>query len=253
MASNAWWTTWLKQIAGNNTAPDQYSYHLEGTLSEADNDPQYTNASLSALQKQYGLPSREVNINEYAEYSEMMPAGYAWWISRLERYNFWGLLGNWQGGTVLHDLFANLLTKKSDPTVYTATDYAAAPGYWVYRYYAQNMTGHRVATTGSTDTWFDVYATVGDRVRILSGSKVKIGTWAIQVNNLEAIGLPSSGSVSIDTWGFIGDDPFDPFKVTGPPTFRNTVSHTYSGNTLTFPIYQTDNHTAWAFEFDVAN
>lgn len=99
LASNAWWTTWLSQVAGNNTVPDQYSYHLEGDYTNQVDDPQYTNASLAALLTTYGLPSREVNINEYATYTEMKPSGYAWWIARLERYNFWGLLGNWQSGT----------------------------------------------------------------------------------------------------------------------------------------------------------
>lgn len=110
MESNLWWTEWLRQIAGNDTIPDQYGYHLEGTLAEVDNDPSYTNSSLSALLDTYGLPPRQVNVNEYAQYSEMVPGGYVWWIAGLERFDFIGLLGNWQGGTVLHDLFANLLS-----------------------------------------------------------------------------------------------------------------------------------------------
>ena len=30
MPNNTWWSAWLPQVAGNNSAPDQYSYHLEG-------------------------------------------------------------------------------------------------------------------------------------------------------------------------------------------------------------------------------
>jgi hypothetical protein len=148
----------------------------------------------------------------------------------------------------VHDLFANLLTKTADPFTYAATDYVAAPGYWVYRYYAKSMTGTRVKTTASTDTKFDVYATVGtDRVRILTGVKLQTGTYTLQVANISALGLPSSGSVSIDTWGFLGSDPLTP---TGAPAFLNTVSHTYSGNVLSFPVYQTETHSAYAFEWD---
>lgn len=83
-ASNAWWTSWLQAVAAANTIPDQYTYHLEGGVDAADNDPQFTNASLRGLLQQYGLPERQVCINEYALFEQMLPSGYAWWISRLE-------------------------------------------------------------------------------------------------------------------------------------------------------------------------
>ncbi|KAF7527514.1 hypothetical protein G7054_g10427 [Neopestalotiopsis clavispora] len=251
LSSNAWWTTWLSQVAGNNTVPDQYSYHLEGDYTNQVDDPQYTNASLAALLNTYGLPGREVNINEYATYTEMKPSGYAWWIARLERYNFWGLLGNWQSGTTLHDLFANLITKSSNPYTYSATDYVAAPGFWVYKYYAQNMTGVRLTTTGSTDRLLDVYATKdSSTVRLLVGSRITTGTWAVQVNGLSSLGYGTSGTVTISTWGFDGSDPL---AAQAAPSFRNTVDHTFSGDTLSFPIYQDNNYNAWAFEFAVLN
>ncbi|KAH8897924.1 hypothetical protein GQ53DRAFT_637203 [Thozetella sp. PMI_491] len=247
MSSNSWWTNWLSQISGNNTVPDQYAFHLEGSLDAVDNDLEYTNASLGALLKEYGLPDRQININEYAEFIEQVPAGYVWWISQLERYDAIGLLGNWLGGTALHDLFANLITKSANPWDYAATDYVSAPGYQVYKYYNLNMTGERLQTTRSGDRWLDVYATVSDRVRVLTGVKVNIGTWQITIENLGAAGYPESGTVVIDTWGFDGSSVWD---VVSAPSFRNRVSHDYTGNSVTFPIYQTDNHTAWAFEFD---
>lgn len=110
-ATNVWWTEWLRQVAGNNTIPDQYTYHLEGSETDTDNDPTFTNASLSALLNTYNAPQRQINVNEYAQYKEMVPGSYIWWIAGLERFDFIGLLGNWQSGTVLHDLFANLLSK----------------------------------------------------------------------------------------------------------------------------------------------
>ena len=27
-ANNTWWTTWMSQIGGNNTVPDEYAHHL---------------------------------------------------------------------------------------------------------------------------------------------------------------------------------------------------------------------------------
>jgi hypothetical protein len=117
-----WWTSWLSQIKGNSTIPDQYSYHLEGETAALDNDLQTTNATFKALLATYGLPDRQININEYANPQEQVPTATAWYISRLERYDAIGLRGNWLGGTGLHDLFANTLTKQSDPLNYYATD-----------------------------------------------------------------------------------------------------------------------------------
>lgn len=119
---NTWWQAWLSQIAGNNTIPDQYAFHIEGTLDDPNNDLEYTNASLAAALTTYGLPDRQININEYGNPFEQVPAGAAWWISRLERYDAIGLRGNWAGGTTLHDLFANAITKIADPFNYAATD-----------------------------------------------------------------------------------------------------------------------------------
>jgi hypothetical protein len=100
---------------------------------------------------------------------------------------------------------ANLLTKKSNPTDYKATDYVAAPEYDVYKYYNLNMTGNRVETFGTGDRLFDVYATVdSDKVRILSGARVTTGNWQITVNKMSAVGLPAAGTVDIQTWGFAG-------------------------------------------------
>jgi hypothetical protein len=215
--------------------------------SDWDNDLQNTNGTLATLLKTFGLPDRQININEYANYGEQVPAGAAWWISRLERYDALGLRGNWLSGWTLHDLMANLLTKKSNATDYNATDYAPAPEFQVYKYYKANMTGHRVETSGTGDRLFDVYATVdSDKVRILSGTRITAGNWQITVKGMSAVGLPSEGTVDIQTWGFAGTSVFEEVD---SPSDRGIVSHTYSGDALTFPIFQTDASTAWAFEF----
>ncbi|KAJ5703300.1 hypothetical protein N7493_011689 [Penicillium malachiteum] len=245
--TDTWWTNWLSQIAGNDTVPDQYAYHLEGSPDDWIDDLQNTNITLAALLKTYGLPERQININEYATLAEQIPAGAAWWISRLERYDAYGLRGNWQSDCVLHDLFANLLTKTSDPTACADTDYVGAPEYQVYKYYNLNMTGERLNTTGTGDRLMDVYATVdSDKVRILCGARITEGTWQITVDNMDAVGLPSEGTVDIQTWGFAGTSVWEEVDA---PSDRGIVSHTYTGNSLTFPIYQTDTSTAWAFEF----
>lgn len=247
---NTWWTNWLLAIAGNNTVPDQYAYHLEGVTHAPDNDLQNTNISLTALLQQYGLPERQININEYGNPDEQRPAGAAFWISRLERYEAFGLRGNWLSGTELHDLMANLLTKTLDPGNYTATDYVPAGEWQVYKYYAVNMTGERTKTNGSEDALFDVYSTVGqDKVRILAGSRITAGTWSIEVDDLQSVGLPAEGEVLVHAWEFPG---VTQWTVELAPVDAGEQTVAYSGNTLVISV-NTDNTTAHAFEFDVGD
>jgi hypothetical protein len=199
----------------------------------------------------YGLPNRPINIDEYSTYNEQVPAGSAWWISQLERVNAIGLSGNWLSGTQLHDFLASLLSKpNATNSGYSATAGGYFPNgdYQVYKYYNLNMTGYRVGTSPSTDLKIDTYATVGlDTVRVLTGVRIATGTWEVTINDLSAVGLPDSGTLNIHTWGF----PFTGghFDEVDAPTDLGLYGHAYSGNSVTFPIYQTDNSTAYAFEF----
>ncbi|KIM93779.1 hypothetical protein OIDMADRAFT_61414 [Oidiodendron maius Zn] len=249
--TSVWWTSWLEQIKGNNTIPDQIAYHLEagpgvGPWQES-YDLTNTYPSVISLLQSYGIQERPQIINEYASYDEQIPSGAAFWISRLERYNIYGLRGNWQSGTVLHDLMANLLTK-NDPFNYTETDYMPGPEYLVYKYYYHNMTGVRLDTNGSANLQFDVYATANpkDKVRILAGGQTATGNWTINVENLSGVGLPKSGNVHIQTWAFNGDGHYVP---TMGPTDLGVTPYTYSNNMLSIPIDQYTNYTAYAFEF----
>ena len=183
----------------------------------------------------------------------MVPSSYIWWISRLERYDMFGMLANWLGGTQLHDLFGGLLTKKGNPANYGATDYAPAAGYPVYRYYGTNMTGLRANTTGSTDRWLDVYSTVGgDKVRILAGVKVHTGTYAITVRGLSAVGYTSGDGGSVDVMVYSFDGVSTKTVLAGmEPTGRGRSTYPITNDSITIVIRQTANHTGWAYEFDV--
>ena len=253
-ASNTWWTNWLQAIKGNNTIPDQYSWHIEGDINNSADDLRSNNATMTQLLSSYALPQRQVNINEYAVFNEQVSAGAAWWISRLERYDTIGLRGNWLSNYALHDYMASLLTKPgADTSSYNpaGTGYAPNGEFQVYKYYNRNMTGSRVGTTGTGDGLMDVYATKGtDKVRVLTGVRLKTGTWYITINNLSAAGLPTSGSLSIHTLGFVDKGHYGEVDAL---TDRGLYSHTYSGNSVTFPVYQTsdDQYTAWSFEFNV--
>ena len=246
-SSNTWWTTFMKYIKANSTIPDQYVWH-----EEAGGDVQVNHHAFTGLLSQYGLPAlktgeHQVNINEYGLFTEQVSSATAWYIGRLERLNLFGLRGNWLNGAQLHDFLASLVWRGSDGT---SGSYYPNGNWWTYNYYSQNMTGYRVGTTGSSDGKFDVYATVSDKVRVLCGTRLVTGTWELTIENLSAVGLPSSGTLHIQTWGLV--DKGHTGEVDGP-TNRGIGTRSYSGNSVTFPIYQTavDNTTAWAFEFSV--
>ncbi|EAW08790.1 glycoside hydrolase family 39 protein [Aspergillus clavatus NRRL 1] len=250
LASSTWWQAWASFVARNNSIPDQYAWHMEG----GGGDLLSTHAGLLHWQKTYGLPSRPININEYAILTEEVPAGSAWWISQLERINAHGLRGNWLGGYQLHDFMASLLGKTKVGADYdpTGTGYYPNGDYQVYKYYNQKMTGHRVGTLPSSDLKLDAYATVGEDgyARVLVGVRNTKGTWQLQLNKLSALGLPASGTLNVHTWGFpVGAD-VHYGRVDGP-TDLGWNGHQYSGDSVTFPIYQTDTTTAYAFEFAI--
>lgn len=69
------------------------------------------------------------------------------------------------------------------------------------------------------------------------------------LTGLSALGLATSGSVNIQTYGFPDDGVYGEVDA---PTDLGIVAHTYSGNAVTFPIYQVDTTTAYAFEITVA-
>jgi len=208
--------------------------------------------ALVTMLKTYGLPIKPLNIDEYSTYPEQVPSGSAWWISQLERVNAHGLRGNWLSGDQLHDFMASLLSKPNATTSsynYTEGGYFPNGDYQVYKYYNEKMKGHRVGTIPSADLKLDTYATVGtDMVRILAGVRITEGTWQITINDLDCVGLPRSGSLDIHTWGF----PFNGYfgEVDGPNDLGWAV-HSYTGNSVTFPVFQTDNSTGYAFEFFV--
>lgn len=208
--------------------------------------------NLQGLLTTYNAPTKPININEYATFDQQNSAGAAWWISRIERYDVFALRGNWLSTWQLHDFLASLLGKAdtSDPT---GTGYYPNGEFQVYQYYHLNMTGTRATTTSSGDGTLDVFTTIGsDKVRTLTGVLNKTGTWYITIKNLSSVGLPTSGNLNIFTYGFVDSGHFGEQD---SPTNRGTYSHAYSGDSVTFPVFQTseDAQTAWGFEFAVGS
>lgn len=110
------------------------------------------------------------------------------------------------------------------------------------------MTGHRVQTIGSPDNLFDLYATVDgtSKVKMLCGSRLAAGTWDIRVTGLQAVGLPSSGTITIQAYEFNFDD--GQFGNVPAPINQGTYPHAYDGDELVFYV-SPSNTTAYAFEF----
>ncbi|KAF5529495.1 glycoside hydrolase family 39 [Fusarium mexicanum] len=245
--ANAWWSTWGPQVAGNSTYPDQYAWHYE--MGGDSSDPDISNALFENLLEAYQLPFRPVNINEYAVLSEEIPSGYSWWISRLERYNYAGLLGLWN--PPLYDNFANLLTKSpGDPKDPGNTNYVGAAGFPLYKYYAKKMVGQRAKTVGSTDRKWDCFATIGprgDQVRILAGTRVVTGNYTLHIKGLDTVGYKGRGKLNAKFYAFYGsDDIFQPF---GDPPYLGTQSVPIVNGEAQLNVNVTDPHTGWRIEF----
>ena len=249
-ADYIWWSQWLQAVSSNGIPPDQYSYHL---LYGNNVDLRRYNQTLSDLLVQYGLPERQVNVNEYARPEEQVPSTSVWFLSRFERYDTFGLRANWASACQLHDFLANLVTKPGAPDSSECGTTGYQPnGQWhAYAYYGSSMTGRRVASEGSEDGVADAFATVGDdRVRILAGVRQQVGTWQLQISGLESVGLPADGTVSVQTYAFNDNGLYG--AVDGPED-RGVVDHKVSGGTVTFPIYvpEADVDTAFAFEIQL--
>lgn len=249
-SSNSWITQFYSFVKSNNSIPDIYCWHVERT----GDDLSVEVANQQALESQYGLPANQIILNEYGLPDEQQPAGAAWFISRLERANVIGLRGNWLSSYSLHDYFASLLGKPGANGDENQSEGQVA-GYWpngeyqVYQYYNLNMTGQRIATTGSGDAKFDCYATSGGTiftVKILCGSRLTNGNYNIRVSNLQSLGAPSSGSITIQTYHFDYTD--GAFGNVQAPTNQGKSTHYYSNNSLTFGV-GAQNTTAFAFEF----
>lgn len=223
LATNPYWTDWFARISEQNTIPDVYSWH--GLYSAA--DPQLDLVTFNNFRTQYGTPARPIYINEYGAPDEQSAATSVWYMARLERNNMRGLRANWASGSNLHDYMANVLGKNGN-TYFPNGDFQA------YKYYAA-MTGTRVATSGSADNRFDVFATKGTgvgSVKILAGNRRNTNTYDITITGLTSVGLPTSGTVKIRTKRFDWTGQYSPVTAL---VDLGVVSHSYTNNAVCIP------------------
>ncbi|KAH7071243.1 glycoside hydrolase superfamily [Paraphoma chrysanthemicola] len=234
---DTYWTQWFTAVSQNNAIPDIYSWHSL----DSGADPQRDLVTFNNYRTQYNTPVRPIDINEYGAPDEQSAPTSVWYMSRFERTNIRGLRANWASYGNLHDFMANTLGKNGQ-TYFPNGDYQA------YKYYTA-MAGTRVATSGSADNLFDVFATKGNgigSVKILAGNRRNTNTYDITVNGLSSVGLPNSGTVKIRTRRFNWTGQYSPVTTTDD---LGIVEHTYTNNAVTFFVTPDTIETAYAFEF----
>ncbi|KXH34381.1 hypothetical protein CSIM01_00292 [Colletotrichum simmondsii] len=248
--TNEWWTNFASFLQVNGTIPDEWEWHVLGNP-----DFETSRNLLWELLDKYDLPRKPININEYALDSEQTPVFSAWYIANFERIDAKGARSCWIPAFQAYDMFSGLLTKPGggDPNVYDPKnqDYRATGQYLVYKYYGTGMQGHRVETLLSANKEFDVYATVeGNHLKMLYGSRRQTGESAIRVNNLDIIGLPSSGEIKIKVlaFPFPGGLENGRFTLVDEPVDVGTFDVSYNDNFIQFPVWPSDEFTAYAFE-----
>ncbi|CAH0038495.1 unnamed protein product [Clonostachys solani] len=239
--SNGFWTAWLDNAKSTNTIPDFYTYHVLGL----DFDVRGSQDTLKSMLSARGLAYKDVIVNEYGATAggDQTNAGSVWYLANFERQNIKGLRAHWgMGFSNLHNGMAGLVN-------FEGTRYFPSAQWYVYNYYANSMTGNRVATTSSGDGMFEVFATRGsskDSVRILTGLRPKVGvrTYDVRVTGLSALGI--SGSVQIRTKRFTH---LDWYLEGSAPTDLGIATHTVSDDQITFWVTPDNEYTAYAFEF----
>ncbi|KAH8798622.1 glycoside hydrolase superfamily [Xylogone sp. PMI_703] len=221
---NTNWQTWMASIAGNDTVPDHYSWHQIGSW---EREPDTTVPDFNTLRGTYGLPTRPIDVNEYAWPSEQNPGNAVYYLAQFERHDIRALRANWGSGPGLHNWMANL--------VYSTNGTYYPNGEWqVYKYYA-HMTGNRVATTASSDLLFDVFATTsGNIAKVLAGTRTVQSPYDISISGLSRLGLPRQGTIKVHTYRF--DFSGSEGEIDAPVDLGYST-FSYSSDTVRIPSY----------------
>ncbi|KAG9258831.1 glycoside hydrolase superfamily [Emericellopsis atlantica] len=237
-SDNGWWVNFMAYVDQTNTIPDQWSWHLIGSAANV----RQSTAGLNYFVDQYGFPELPIVMNEYGKQNgEQNPAGAVYFIGQLERANTAGLRSNWASGAELQDLMANLVVKQDDGT------YLPTGEWFVYSYYAETMTGQRVATTASADEIFEVYATrENGKLKILASVRpnASTGRYDLTLTGLDALGVQGD-SITVRTLRFDGPDAY---TVGSAPTDMGVWDHPVQDNSVTFWVEPQVNTAAYAFE-----
>ncbi|KAG8995203.1 hypothetical protein FRB94_009341 [Tulasnella sp. JGI-2019a] len=130
----------------------------------------------------------------------------------------------------------------------SAEQVPSGAAWWISRLERYNMSGMR-GNWASGAQLHDFLAGLLGKTDVDSatgtGYFANGGTYELVIENLSSLGLATSGTITVHTYQFA----YAGVYVASPVTDLGTYAHTYTGNTLSLPIYQTSTTTTWAFEF----
>ncbi|TMR94632.1 CBM35 domain-containing protein [Nonomuraea basaltis] len=207
--NRSWMQSFLTNARNTGTLPDIICWHeLENPTRIAGDIADYRN-----LEASLGISPRRISINEYAAPGEVdVPGRIAGYVSKLERAGvesahraFWYEYGTMNG----------LVVNNNQPT----------GTWWLYKWYG-DMAGSMVATTTSTQTGLDGFASYdGTRkiVNVVFGNEA--GTNTVNLTGLGALG----SSVRVTLLSTPSSGRFT--AVTAPATV-STTTRTVSGGQL---------------------
>lgn len=99
------------------------------------------------------------------------------------------------------------------------------------------------------DTLADTYAVIDGckrLVRVLAGSRPLNGTWNVQINGLDSVGLPESGDIAARTIQFNTAPGL--YDRVADPEGLGTSTVQYEQNKVVLGVKQTNPAEAWAIE-----
>lgn len=234
----------------DGSIPDEWSWHMEqghGNLTTSI-------LTFKELLRQHDIPeSGQVNINEYATWSEQVPSGAVWFISQLERENAIGLRGNWAMAGALHDLLAGLVSKPGAGTVQysnTSTGYFPTAEYYIYKYYKSEMGGQRLKTMPTSEIDGEVYAVLGpEMLRVLAGTRNAKGKWRIVLKDGTSLGFEDRTTTTVKVLLFAAKD--NHFESCNGPHELETRKVQWQDGELCLEIHQDNPAVAYAFEIAI--
>ncbi|WP_225844793.1 RICIN domain-containing protein [Streptomyces sp. HPF1205] len=207
----------LKNAVATDTVPDIIAWHELERSSKIAGDI----ATVTDLEKKYGISPRPIAIEEYAAPAEVgIPGNLVGYIAKFERLGVHDAeLAFWNQSGALGDLL---------------TGQGGSPNgaYWLYKWYA-DMSGNMVTTTPPAQTGIDAAASVTDdkkELDVLTGGAS--GPSALRIDGLDKLDLGQNVNVKLEFTPSYGRTT----AVSGPVTISETNYTVGSDGSITVPV-----------------
>ncbi|MFH9672202.1 RICIN domain-containing protein [Streptomyces sp. NPDC017405] len=207
----------LRNAVATNTVPDIIAWHELTRSSKIAGDV----ATVTALEKKYGISARPIAIEEYAAPAEVgVPGALVGYLAKFERLGVHDAeLAFWNQSGALGDLL---------------TGQGGSPNgaYWLYKWYA-DMSGSMLVTTPPAQTGIDGAASrnsAGNQIDVVFGGGS--GDSAVTVNGLGSLSaFGSTVHVKVE----YTPSPGRTVAVSGPSTLSES-DYSVSNGSLTVPV-----------------